>query len=264
MAEVWLMKVHSFVWEPHCLYFSVKLFNIHVVICLLHFRLLTQMLERSQSQLKSLRWGSPWVIRTLIDKSHSLLDVLTAGMLCRRWTGRGRQSRWAESWSVVWEQLTWWSLLSSDHRRSTTISTGEPVRCETVDQLCKDMIIPPSSSHSWNTLVHKNFEIERACLDLETESYQLRQEAKERLVCVVLHHHCCGCTIVHTSDILPLLLFRTKQKEGGWTLSHVHAMACADPTFPQTHTHTEASLWVHKHGCWLDTKIFPLPFLFCF
>ena len=28
MAEDWLMKVHSFVWEPHSLYFSVKLCNL--------------------------------------------------------------------------------------------------------------------------------------------------------------------------------------------------------------------------------------------
>ena len=197
MTKNWLMKVHSFVWEPHC--FSVKLFNI--AVCLLHFRLLTQMVERSQSQLKSLRWGSPWVIRTLIGKSHLLLDVLTAEMLCRRWTGRGRRNRWAESCCVVWEQLSWWSLLSTDHRRSTATSTGESVRCETVDQLCKGVIIPPSfslsslpspslfsllPSHSWNTLVHKNFEIEHACLDMERELYQLRQEAKERLVNVLV------------------------------------------------------------------------------
>lgn len=181
---------------------SVSLSNyLTIVICFLYFRLLTQMVERSQSQLKSLRWGSPWVIKTLIGKSHSLLDVLIAGMLCRRWTGRGRRNRWAKCWSVVWEQLSWWSLLSTDHRRSTATSTGESVRCESVDQLCKGVIIPPSfslsslpspslfsllPSHSWNTLVHKNFEIEHACLDMERELYQLRQEAKERLVNVLV------------------------------------------------------------------------------
>jgi len=40
--------------------------------------------------------------------------------------------------------------------------------------------LPPTILPSWNTLVHKNFELERVCLDLEQELYQLRQQAKEK------------------------------------------------------------------------------------
>ena len=34
--------------------------------------------------------------------------------------------------------------------------------------------------YSWNTLVHKNFEIESVCLELEREIQTLNQQAKER------------------------------------------------------------------------------------
>ena len=181
-TEAWLMKVHFLSWELHCL--------CQIAICSLHFRLLTQMVERSQSQLKSLRWGSPWVIRTLIDKSY----LFTVGLAQKRCAG-GELAEKDGTGMLRAGLLSEYSslevcFLPTDHCRSTATRTREPVRCDTTSlwrpvanyysSLSFLSLSPPSPSQSWNTLVHKNFEIERACLDLERELYQLRQEAKER------------------------------------------------------------------------------------
>ena len=39
------------------------------------------------------------------------------------------------------------------------------------------------SVHSWNALVHKNFEIERACIELEGELESLKEQARQRYIC---------------------------------------------------------------------------------
>lgn len=42
---------------------------------------------------------------------------------------------------------------------------------------CICTIFPPC--HSWNALVHKNFDIERTCLELESDIHTLQQQAGE-------------------------------------------------------------------------------------
>lgn len=39
-----------------------------------------------------------------------------------------------------------------------------------------------SVDHSWSALVHKNFDIERACVELEAELRSLKEQARMRLV----------------------------------------------------------------------------------
>lgn len=51
--------------------------------------------------------------------------------------------------------------------------------------------------YSWNTLVHKNFEIERACVELEGELASLKEQAKLRLLACMVTCTCFGPTLNH-------------------------------------------------------------------
>ena len=44
--------------------------------------------------------------------------------------------------------------------------------------------------------MHKNFEIERVCLELQREIAVLKQHAKERCVCVCMYVCMCVCMCV--------------------------------------------------------------------
>ena len=75
-------------------------------------------------------------------------------------------------------------IMLTDDCRSSAYIVGNPVSGVTVSLLT---VLPDPDSfaaNSWNSLVHKSFEIERVCLELEREIAVLKQHAKERFVYV--------------------------------------------------------------------------------
>lgn len=130
------------------------------------FSNLAFMIEMAQKELQKFRWGSDAVFQLqegcITVRVDQFYIFWCTGSKFKTWTGSVRTISWQEEPNCE----SW----------SQSMSSGDFVRWRHCAARFPSVLTSVSTPNSWVSLVSKNYEIERAIVQLENEMTQLRQQ----------------------------------------------------------------------------------------